>query len=102
MAKAFHVDDIEARQVNQPAASFRVRLCRRMMYRWLVARLQFTDDLLLHRQTPGNDVEFDPPLEGKAVDELLIVNSEVGSSAIPAPGIHRRRLSPGARHNLPC
>lgn len=58
------------------------------MYRWLVARLQFTDDLLLHRQTPGNYVEFFPPLEGKAVDEL-IVNLEAGSSAIPAPGIHQ-------------
>lgn len=63
---------------------------------------QFTDGLLLHRQTAGDDVELDPMLEGKPVDELLKVNSEAGSAAIPAPGIHRRHLFSGARHNLQC
>jgi len=79
----------------------RVRLCRRMMCRSLVARLQFTDDLLWHRQPAGDHVEFDPPLEGEAVDELLMLNTRTGSSTRPAPGLHRHRLPSRARRNLP-
>ena len=32
--------------------------------------LESPDDLLLHRQPAGDRVEFDPALEGKAVEEL--------------------------------
>ncbi|QXC52478.1 hypothetical protein KHC17_24815 (plasmid) [Agrobacterium salinitolerans] len=101
MAKPCHADDIEARQVNQPTASFRVRLCRRMIRRHIVAMPQFTDDLLLYRLPAGYYVEFDPPLEGEAVDELLMVSARTGSSTRPAPGLHCDCLPSRARHNLP-
>ncbi|WP_323688361.1 hypothetical protein [Rhizobium sp. AN69] len=39
------------------------------MQRSLVAMLQFTDDTLLHGQPAADHVEFDPMLEGEAVDE---------------------------------
>lgn len=61
---------------------------------------QLTDDLFLHRQTAGNDVKFDPPLEDKAVDELLMISTRAGSSTGPAPGLHCCRLPSGARRNL--
>jgi hypothetical protein len=41
-----------------------------MMHRRIVAMLEFTDDLLLHRVPAGHHVELDPALEGEAVNEL--------------------------------
>ncbi len=37
--------------------------------------LRFTDDALLHRQLAVDHIEFDPTLEGEAVDELLMANT---------------------------
>ncbi|MCD2184867.1 hypothetical protein [Rhizobium sp. GN54] len=53
----------------------RVCLCRRMMRRSLIAMLQFADDGFLHRQPVVDHVDFDPTLEGEAVNELLVANT---------------------------
>lgn len=81
---------------------FAVCLWRRMMYRALVARLQFTDDLILRRKPAGNDLEFDPPLEGEAADKLLMANTRAGSLTRRTPDLHRRRLPSRVRHRLPA
>ena len=46
-----------------------------MLHRLAVAMLERPDDLLLHRQPAGDRVEFDPALEGKAIDELPTVEA---------------------------
>ncbi len=38
--------------------------------------LQLTDHSLLHRQPAVDHVQFDPTLEGEAVDELLMASNE--------------------------
>lgn len=63
--------------------------------------LQFTDDALLHRQPAVDHVEFDPTLEGEAVNELLHAGTTTQSATRSAPGFHRRRLSSRARFDLP-
>lgn len=63
--------------------------------------LQFTDDTLLHRQPAADHVEFDPTLEGEAVDELLMASTTTRSATRSAPGFHRRRLPSRASYNLP-
>ncbi len=63
--------------------------------------LQFTDDTLLHRQPAADHVEFDPTLEGEAVDELLMASTTTRSATRSAQGFHRRRLPSPARCNLP-
>ncbi|QXC52388.1 hypothetical protein KHC17_24650 (plasmid) [Agrobacterium salinitolerans] len=80
---------------------FRVCLCRRMMRRSLIAMLRFTDDALLHRQLAVDHVEFDPTLEGEAVDELLMANTWTRSATRPAPGFYCCRLPSRARCILP-
>ncbi|AHG50250.1 hypothetical protein RLEG12_01190 (plasmid) [Rhizobium leguminosarum bv. trifolii CB782] len=72
-----------------------------MAHKSLVSMPRLTDDLLLHSQPAHDHVEFAPPLEGKAVDELLMISTRAGSSTSPAPGLHRRRLSSAPRRNLP-
>ena len=62
--------------------------------------LERPDDLLLHRKPAGERVEFDPALEGKAVDELPMVETGTGSAPRAASDLHRGRLSAGARRNL--
>ena len=62
--------------------------------------LERPDDLLLHRQPAGDHVEFDPALEGKAVDDLPMVETGTGPAPRAAPDLYRGRLSPGARRNL--
>lgn len=96
-----HADDIEAGQVQHQWLRFRACLCRRTMQRSLVAMLQFTDDTLLHGQPAADHVEFDPMLEGEAVDELLMASTTTRSATRSAPGFHRRRLPSRARCNLP-
>lgn len=64
--------------------------------------LERPDDLLLHRQPAGDHVEFDPALEGKAVDDLPMVETVTGPAPRAAPDLHRGRLSSGARRNLPA
>lgn len=96
-----HADDIEAGQVQHQWLRFRACLCRRTMQRSLVAMLQFTDDTLLHSQPAADHVEFDPMLEGEAVDELLMASTTTRSATRSAPGFHRRRLPSRARCNLP-
>ncbi|UXT85258.1 hypothetical protein [Agrobacterium tumefaciens] len=59
------------RQILSP----RVLLYRRMQHRLAVAMLERPDDLLLHRQPAGDRVEFDPALEGKAVEELPMLET---------------------------
>ncbi len=54
--------------------------------------LQFTNDPLLHRQPAVDHVEFDPTLEGEAVDELLMASTRTRSAARSPPGFHCRRL----------
>lgn len=75
MAKPAHTDDIRAGKPIAITILSRVCLCWRMMRRSLVAMLQFTDDALLHRQPTVDHVEFDPTLEGEAVDKLLMGNT---------------------------
>ncbi|MDH7809543.1 hypothetical protein P3T33_004703 [Rhizobium sp. AN67] len=96
-----HADDIEAGQVQHQRLRLRACLCRRTMQRSLVAMLQFTDDTLLHGQPAADHVEFDPMLEGEAVDELLMASTTTRSATRSAPGFHRRRLPFRARCNLP-
>ena len=78
-----------------------VRLCHRMMHRLGVATLEIADDLLFHRQPAGDHVEFDPTLEGEAVDELTMASTRTRSATRPAPGFHCRRLPSRARCDLP-
>ena len=63
--------------------------------------LQFTDNPLLHRQPAVDHVEFDPTLEGEAVDVFLRTSTWTRSATRPAPGFHCRRLPSRARCNLP-
>lgn len=63
--------------------------------------LQFTDDTLLHRQPAVDHVEFDPTLEGEAVDELLMASTRTRSATRSPPGFYRRRLPSRARSDLP-
>lgn len=72
-----------------------------MMHRLGVATLEIADDLLFHRQPAGDHVEFDPTLEGEAVDELMMASTRTRSATRPAPGFHCRRLPSRARCNLP-
>lgn len=62
---------------------------------------QFADDLLLHRQPALEHVEFDPTLEGEAVDNLVMVSLRIRSATRSPPGLHRLRLRCLARPNLP-
>lgn len=72
-----------------------------MMQRSFVAMLQFTDDPLLHRQPAVDHVEFDPTLEGEAVDELLMASTRIRSVNRSPPRFHRCRLPSLARSDLP-
>ncbi len=60
--------------------------------------LQFTDDTLLRRQPAVDHVEFDPTLEGEAVDELLMakyddpIGDALGSGLSPSSSAFPRAL----------
>jgi len=63
--------------------------------------LQLTDHSLLNRQPAVDHVQFDPTLEGEAVDELLMASTRTRSATRSPPGFHRRRLPSRARSDLP-
>lgn len=54
----------------------------------------------MHRQPAVDHVEFDPTLEGEAVDELLMASTTTRSATSSVPGFHRRRLPSRARSDL--
>jgi hypothetical protein len=66
-----------------------------------VAWLGFIGKLLLYRQPAGDGVEFEPPFEGEAIEQLLMVKTGAGSATCPAPDLYRYRLPSGPRRNLP-
>lgn len=99
MAKPIMPTTSKAGHVQHQRLRFRACLCRRE--RSFVAMLQFTDDTPLHRQPAVDHVEFDPTLEGEAVDELLMACTTARSATRSPPGFHRRRLPSRARCNLP-
>lgn len=62
---------------------------------------ELIDDLILPRQPACDGVEFAPPLEGEAFDKLLMAGSGVEPTLSSPLDLQRRRLSYGARRDLP-